>query len=128
MTKFTLKEFHAALRAQGVPQLDFAFKCPICATVQSARDLINAGAGKTFDDVQKYLGFSCVGRFTNAGPFDRKGKNNLPGNGCDWTLGGLLRFHKMEVYDEGEVHMRFEVCTPEEAQAHARAVPAQVSV
>lgn len=67
MIKMTLEEFQAAQRAQGVrDHEDIAVVCQRCRTVQSARDLIAAGAGATFDDVAKYLGFSCYGRWTHA--------------------------------------------------------------
>lgn len=113
-----IEQFHAMLRAQGVPKEHIAFKCPLCETIQSATDLIRVGAGKTFDDVEKYLGFSCVGRWTKAGPAL---KGTPPGRGCDWTLGGLLKMHKLEVETEnGQHHPRFEPCTSEEAREHMR--------
>lgn len=113
----TIPEFHVRLKAQGVKRHeDFAFKCPMCGTVQSGQSLICAGAGKDFDAVEKYVGFSCVGRFTGAGA-PRKKPDGKP---CDWTLGGFFRLHKLEVIDEGGKHRpRFEIATPEEAQALA---------
>jgi hypothetical protein len=117
MRTITVAEFHAELKAQGVkPHEHLAFRCPICGTLQSGRDLIKAGAGKTWDEVEKFAGFSCVGRWTNAGPHK---KGNPAGRGCDWTLGGLFRIHELEVVTpDGEKHPRFELATPEEAQAH----------
>jgi len=116
MRTITVKEFHAELRAQGVPKEHLALKCPLCGTIQSAADLIRVGAGKDFEEVEGYIGFSCIGRWTNAGSFKEE---NPPGKGCDWTLGGLLQLHQLEVItEEGEKHPRFEICTPEEAQAH----------
>ena len=114
----TVPEFHAALKAQGVPdRADLALVCPMCGTVQSARDMIAAGAGLDFDAVERFLGFSCVGRWTNAGPPRRR----PDGNPCNWTLGGLFRTHKLEVIDDdGTRHPRFEVASPEQAQRHAR--------
>lgn len=116
MTKLTLEEFHAALKAQGVPIEYCAFRCPACGTIQNAQDLIDAGAGKNLDEVEKYLAFSCVGRFTHAGQPPRvKGTQT----GCDWTLGGLFRLHDLAVVTpDGVEHPRFELCTPEEARAH----------
>lgn len=113
MKTMTIPEFHAALIGQGVEEKDLAFKCIICGTVQSARSLIIAGAGKNMEDVEKFLGFSCVGRFTNAGPH----KSGAPaGKGCDWTLGGFFKLHCFEVIDEdGKKHARFEPATAEEA-------------
>ena len=61
----TLDEYQSDVKAQGVPREHIAMKCPMCGTIQSAADLIAAGAGPDFDAVEKYLAFSCVGRFTN---------------------------------------------------------------
>lgn len=116
MRTMTLDEFQSALKAQGVmAREDFALVCPRCGTVQSARDLIQAGAGATFDDVEGYLGFSCVGRFTGAGT-PRKTPDGQP---CNWTLGGLFPLHKLEVVTpDGKHHPRFEPASPEQAQQH----------
>lgn len=115
MKTITLEQFHATLKEQGVPDDHLAFRCPICGTVQSAADLIAAGAGQDFAQVSKYLAFSCVGRFTGAGSH----KKGTPGHGCDWTLGGLFQLHQFEVVTpDGEHHPRFEPATPEEALAN----------
>ena len=118
MRQVTIPEFHAELRAQGVSSREhLAFRCPLCKTLQSARDLIDAGAGKTFDEVESSLGFACVGRFTGAGS-PRKKPDGKP---CNWTLGGLFRLHELEVIDEnGKAHARFEPASPEDAKAHER--------
>lgn len=116
MKTMPIAEFRAALQAQGVPREHYAFRCPMCKTVQSGSDLIAAGGGENFDAVQQYLGFSCVGRLTGAGtPSENKGK----GIGCNWSLGGLFQMHDFEVVDdEGKHHPHFEPVTAEEAQAH----------
>jgi hypothetical protein len=121
MKRLSIPEFHAELKAQGVSAREhFAFRCPMCKTVQSGRDLIAAGAGSTFDEVERFVGFSCVGRFKGAASPRRE----PDGNPCDWTLGGLFRLHSLEVIDEdGNAHPRFDLATPEEAQAHERAQP-----
>lgn len=118
MRTVTLEEFRAEIKAQGLPEReDFAFKCPRCGTVQSARDLIAAGAGEDFEAVEKYMGFSCVGRWTGAGS-PRKEPDGKP---CNWTLGGLFQFHDLEVDDgEGGTHPMFEPATPEEARELAK--------
>ncbi len=116
MRTMKLEEFHSAIKSQDVPREHWAFLCPICGTVQSAADLIRAGAGKDFDEVEKYLGFSCIGRFTNSGAYK---PGLLPGGGCNWTLGGLFQLHKLEVVTEDGVHHpRFYPATREEAQGH----------
>lgn len=115
MKTMTLDEFQAALKTQGVSShMHFALTCPMCGTVQSAVDLIAAGAGADFDAVEKYLGFSCVGRFTGAGG-PRKAPDGKP---CNWTLGGLFALHEMEVVTpDGKRHPRFAPATAEQAQA-----------
>ena len=119
MKTVTIKDFGAECKAQGVKSnLDIAVVCPCCKTVQSARDLIAAGAGADFKAVDKYLGFSCVGRFTGAG----SPRRTPDGKPCNWTLGGLFRLHTLEVVTEdGEHHPHFELATPEQAQAHEKA-------
>src|SRR5574343_1335072 len=112
--KITLAEFHSRLDAQGVAREDKAFVCPACKTVQSSRDLIKAGAGETVEDVNKYIGFSCVGRFTGAG----SARKEPDGKPCNWTLGGLFQIHELEVDVEGAPHPVFQIATPEQAQAH----------
>lgn len=117
MRVFTVDEFHAELKKQEVPSReDLAFVCPMCRTVQSARDLIAAGAGSTFDGVERFLAFSCVGRWTGA----KSPRPEPDGDPCDWTLGGLFTLHEIEVRTpDGERHPRFAPATPKQAQAHA---------
>lgn len=47
------------------------------------------------------------------------GKPSPAGPGCNWTLGGLLRIHELEV----QTVPWFRVASPEEAQALMREVP-----
>lgn len=119
MRTITLEGLRQEARAQGVSdRRHIAYRCPVCNTIQSADDLINAGAGKTYDDVEIFAGFSCVGRFTGKGPFK---SGDGAGAGCDWTLGGLFKIHKLEVaMPDGRKLPIFELATPEEAQAHER--------
>jgi hypothetical protein len=112
--RLPLAEFLSRLKEQAVPREHLAVKCVICGTVQSMHSLIVAGAGKTQADVERYFGFSCIGRWTNAGPHKT---GTPPGGGCDWTLGGLLTLHKLEVIDdEGKAHPHFEVASMHEAK------------
>lgn len=100
METIDVDEFHRRMKAQKRSRIeDVTFRCPRCKTLQSAQDLIDAGAGRNFNEVEKYLAFSCVGRFTSE-------------KGCDWTLGGLLRCHELEVVtSDGERHPRFAPAT-----------------
>lgn len=115
--QINVAELHKRFTAQGVSEReDIAFKCIRCGTIQSGRDFMRA-TGKTFDEIERWLGFSCIGRFTNAGPH----KDGTPrGRGCDWTLGGLFSIHNLVVIDDdGVEHPTFAVASPEEAQNHA---------
>jgi hypothetical protein len=118
MNRISIADLHRILKAQGVSSPEHsAFKCPACGSIQSPADLIAAGAGKDFAEVEKYAAFSCVGRWTNAGPPRAK----PDGRPCNWTLGGLLTIHKLEVMDaEGKPHPFMEPATPLEAQHHER--------
>lgn len=118
MKTMTLDEFKAAVLAQGVPHEHIAVVCPMCGTIQSGADLIAAGAGADFDAVEKYLGFSCVGRFTGA----ESPRKKPDGKSCNWTLGGLFSLHRLEVVTpDGNRHPRFELASPDEAKAHMAA-------
>jgi hypothetical protein len=116
--KVTIAEFQAELMAQGVSSTrHLAVVCPMCGTVQSMADLIRAGAGATESEVDRFIGFSCVGRWTGA-PAPRAKSDGKP---CNWTLGGLFKTHKLAVIDEeGKEHPRFEVASPAQAQAHEK--------
>lgn len=113
--RITHAEFHARLRAQGVSSnYHHAFRCPACKTVQSATCLIAAGAGTYFEAVSPHLAFDCVGRFTGA----KRAKQEQPGKGCDWTLGGLFQIHELLVRSSGgDMWPSFAIATPEEARA-----------
>ena len=119
METIPLKDFVDSLKAQDVGSSLYAcLVCPMCGMVQNADDLVKAGAGKSFDEVERYLGFSCVGRWTHNKPPPAK-KDKGTQDGCNWTLGGLFNFHELEVIDtEGNHHPRFKVATKEQAQAH----------
>jgi len=116
MKKMTHAEFMDELRAQGVERDHMAVVCPMCGTVQSPTSLIRAGAGADFEAVGRYVGFSCVGRWRE--PRLSPAEAKALGEPCNWTLGGLLQTHTMEVVtDDGRSHPHFEPATPEQAQA-----------
>jgi hypothetical protein len=123
MKTITVTELHEAMKAQGMEPYreDIAFVCPMCKTVQSMRSLMDAGVKP--EEVEKFIGFSCEGRFRNAPP----AKNGKPGNkhirGCDWTLGGLFKLHTTEVVKEdGSTHPIFELANQYEAKQLLREI------
>lgn len=111
----TLAEFKAACATQDMPRDHIAVMCPICGTIQSIASLAAAGASPAA--AERAIGFSCEGRFTNAGPA-KQGRPARPGTrGCDWTLGGLFRLHRLEVITEdGKHHPHFEPASKSDAQ------------
>lgn len=128
MQRISHAVFLERLAAQGVENsADYAFRCPMCGTVQSGRSLVVAGAMR--DAVQNLIGFSCEGRLTGAGPWpsekdkSAKARARRFKRGCDWTLGGFLKLHTLEVETaDGKVHPHFEIASPEEAQALAKSL------
>lgn len=100
--QITMAEFLAVLQAQGVPPEHYAFKCVQCGHIQSAASLVRYRPAGEAGNLAYYL---CEGRFNGT-------------VGCNWTLGGLLQIHDLEVVtEEGQVVPVFEPATPEEAQA-----------
>jgi len=93
MKTMTVEEFNETMDKQGIPMADVLFVCPRCKTEQSANQLIAAGVQR--DEVAKYIGFSCIGRFDES-------------MGCNWTLGGLFGIHELEIIDpDGKHYPRF---------------------
>lgn len=116
MKKMTQAEFHdEAKRRFGDNPRDWKFVCPACGTVQSVQELTDAlvAAGKPPEDVELYIAFSCIGRFT--GQRDEgiaaHGCGEKWDKGCNWTLGGFFQIHTLEVtMPGGKNRPTFELC------------------
>lgn len=129
----TLDEAHARMKEQGVShQRHYAFRCPICKTVQSMASLVAAGARP--DQAERSIAFSCEGRFSGAGPAastkdkSAKAKARRAVRGCDWTLGGLFQLHKLTIeYPDKITRPSFEIVSAQEAQALERTMMAEAS-
>lgn len=123
MEKITVEEAHSRFRAQGVSAREhIAFKCVICGTVQSMASLIKAGCKP--EQAENCIGFSCEGRFSDAGPWPSEKSRSKASierrkvRGCDWTLGGFFKLHKLSVIcEDGKESPTFEIATAKEAQA-----------
>ena len=112
MKTMTLEEFRDEVerrRLAGTEVGDIKFVCPMCKVPQSANDLRAVEA-----DPNKYLAFSCIGRFTGA-PSPRKEPDGQP---CDWTLGGLFLLHELVVVMPDGYHRPTFEFAPEEGAAH----------
>lgn len=68
------------------------FKCPHCGGIQCKQDFIDSGIELPGD---QHLS-NCIGRW-------------VPDRGCDWSLGGLSRIHKLAVLWRGSVYPIFEL-------------------
>jgi len=89
-----------AIKRFGEDAKYWKFVCPKCGTIQSAMDFREHTDVK-LGDISQYIGFSCIGRFTDK-------------MGCDWTLGGLFKIHKIEIIaEDGSHHPRFELAKAE---------------
>jgi len=109
LTKMTKDEYIAeGERRFGSDRMEWAWICPVCKHVQTARDYKDAGAPGGA------VAFACVGRWLGAGTgFSGK---NAP---CDYTGGGLLALNPVLVRDDaGREHRLFEFAPArEEAKA-----------
>ena len=119
----TQDEFTAeAKRRFGDSPRGWKFVCPMCGTVQSIQQLLDAviAAGGKKDDVHGYIGYSCIGRFTgqrDAG-ISAKNRGEKWDQGCNWTLGGLLHCHELEVVlPDGSRRPTFELAEIETVEA-----------
>ena len=80
------------------------FKCPSCGAIQSAEDFSQLDCFKDKKgEINKFIGFSCIGRFTRENEKEKF-------KGCNWTLGGLFQIHALEIEDnDGKMHKHFEL-------------------
>lgn len=95
--------FLRRLAAQDVERHHYAFRCVHCGHVQPPESM-RQRCGLDDDKIERAVFFACEGRFN-------------PDYGCNWTLGGLLQIHTLEIEaDDGTITPAFEPATPEEAQ------------
>lgn len=115
MKTMTHEQFLTEAKSRfGADVRQWKFICPMCGTVQSVKqlsDAVIANGGKN-EDVEKYVGFSCIGRFTGQDDSGIKAKSQGKSwdKGCNWTLGGLLKCHDLEVVmSDGRKRPTFEL-------------------
>jgi len=84
-----------AVELFGPDPKEWRFRCPACRGVQSIAQVLRDNRSFVMDDVKGWIYYSCSGRYTKSG--------------CDWTLGGLMRIHRLEVVEpDGSVVPVFE--------------------
>lgn len=76
----------------GKDPKNWKFKCPSCGHVQSIKDFIDHGIESPEAKVYR----NCIGRY-------------VKGNGCDWTLGGLLSINRVTVVKDLQAFPVFEM-------------------
>lgn len=120
----TVEEFKVEARKRfGEKARTWKYVCPMCGTIQSGQQvwdaLINQNSGKEVEinTVLSSLGFCCIGRYTGQGDegIAAHGRGEKWDKGCNWTLGGLLRLHTLEiVMPDGKRIPSFELAKPKE--------------
>ena len=86
----------------GEDKWKWKFRCPACGHVQSIESLLENNPELDEDDAIHMVYFSCEGRVNGKGKpvfsADKKLKEKPnPIDGCNWSLGGTLQIHKVEV-------------------------------
>jgi len=83
-------------RRFGSDRNDWAFKCVSCGNIQSANSVLAHGCPEDELTIRAWLTNNCEGRYN---------KNY----GCDWSLSGIFRIHKVVLLsDKGVVYPMFE--------------------
>ncbi|HVX56942.1 MAG TPA: VVA0879 family protein [Candidatus Saccharimonadales bacterium] len=96
-------------RRFGPDPKQWKFVCPACGTVQTIQQLKDLGLSS--EEIHGVMAFSCIGRFTRQGDegIAAHGRGEKWNKGCNWTLGGLLQIHELEVVlEDGHRRMAFE--------------------
>lgn len=92
-TIFEYDKWIEELRSRfGTDAKNWAFKCPSCGNIQTAKDFID----NNVEDPQNKVFYNCIGRY-------------VKGIGCDWTLGGLFQINKVSVLKDAQVIPVFEM-------------------
>ncbi|MCC3311494.1 VVA0879 family protein [Nocardia africana] len=75
-----------ARRRFGDDHWTWAFRCPSCGDIATARDFKDAGAAP------ELIGQECIGRHLGAlkGPPTTDGGRSIATRGCDWAAYGLF--------------------------------------
>ncbi len=103
--------FDEAVRRLGDNQNHWEFICPACGFVQSV-DTFRGLTDLADDQIEKYIGFSCVGRWLKEGePREAFGRGLGP---CNYAGGGLIGLNRIAVEHEGKVTPVFAFAAAEE--------------
>lgn len=87
MITVTKKDWLTIARKYYKSDKDYEFKCASCGNKQSINSVKNNNPDLTVEEISNFISCNCEGRHNDK--ID-----------CDWTLGGLLKIHELEVLDE----------------------------
>jgi len=109
--RVTIEEWHAEARARfGDDPNKWRFKCPSCGFVQTRLDFLAYGVPR--HDVDRRLGFSCIGRSILQTCRDSSDVVEFMeanrGYGCNYAGGGLFRINPVEVVYLDGIHEVFD--------------------
>ena len=79
----------------GKDSYEWKFKCPSCSHIQSINSWLEHNPELKAEEIENLVFFNCEGRINEK-------------YGCDWTLGGLFKIHKVEVEFNGKQVPVFE--------------------
>ena len=98
-----------AQRLYSENAVNWKFKCPVCETVQTGNDFINAGSTK--EQARKSIAVECIGRWLpekQKAFGDRKGKIKK-GEPCDYASYGLFNLNPVAVeFEDGTIFNAFD--------------------
>ena len=94
----------------GEDMRQWKFRCVACGHVQSHK--LAEARDPNIGDTSRWIAFSCEGR-----------RNSKVG--CDWTLGGLFKIHKLTVLDGERSVPCFEFADDPETQPARICTPAE---
>lgn len=83
----------------------WVFKCPACGHLQSMQDFLD----HQIEEPANKVYVNCIGRY-------------VPGTGCNWSLGGLLKINRNTVIKDGQAFPVFEMATVDEFKARNKAI------
>lgn len=89
-------------RLYGKNTETWQFKCPVCETIQTAKDFIAAGASK--DEAMNSIAVECIGRHLpeKQKAFDSSQGKIIKGSPCNYAGYGLLRLNPVEIeFEDG---------------------------
>ena len=96
MKKLSFEEWKdKAIELFGKDSKDWRFVCPSCGHIQSVKSVLEHNPSLDPNNIQNWINYNCEGRYNE-------------GEGCDWTLGGLFKIHKLEIIYLGKEIPSFE--------------------